>query len=79
MMKKVTLLFIGMAFAACSNQGAEVIASPDGNVQVSVDVNTEGKIYYSVDFNAKRSLARRPLGSILRRQRTFWTDLNWPQ
>jgi hypothetical protein len=61
-MKKVTLLFIGMAFAACSKQGAEVIASPDGNVQVSVDVNTEGKIYYSVDFNGKEVIESSYLG-----------------
>ena len=61
-MKKVTLLFIGMAFAACSKQGAEVIASPDGNVQVSVDVNTEGKIFYSVDFNGKEVIESSYLG-----------------
>jgi hypothetical protein len=61
-MKKVTLLFIGMAFAACSRQGVEVIASPDGNVQVSVDVNTEGKIYYSVDFNGKKVIESSYLG-----------------
>ena len=61
-MKKVTLLFIGMAFAACSRQGVEVIASPDGNVQVSVDVNTKGKIYYSVDFNGKKVIESSYLG-----------------
>ena len=47
MMKKVTLLFIGMAFAACSKQGVEVIASPDGNVQVSVGLTSNGAIQYA--------------------------------
>ncbi|MGB1281478.1 MAG: glycoside hydrolase family 97 protein [Schleiferiaceae bacterium] len=61
MMKKVTLLFIGMAFAACTGP-QEVISSPDGNVQVSVGLTSKGAIQYAVDFNGKEVIGASTLG-----------------
>ena len=61
MMKKVTLLFIGMAFAACTGP-QEVVSSPDGNVQVSVGLTSKGAIQYAVDFNGKEVIGASTLG-----------------
>ena len=61
MMKKVTLLFIGLAFAACTGP-QEVVSSPDGNLQVSVGLTSKGAIQYNVDFNGKEVIGSSTLG-----------------
>ena len=61
MMKKVTLIFIGLAFAACTGP-QEVVSSPDGKVQVIVGLTPKGSIQYAVDFNGKEVIGSSTLG-----------------
>lgn len=55
------MILAGLAFAACSPNG-EVVTSPNGEVQINVELNNTGQIYYSVDFQNKNVIESSRLG-----------------
>lgn len=60
-MKKGILALIALAFAACQPEGG-IVSSPDGAIQLEVDVTASGALEYAVRFDGEELVEKSKLG-----------------
>ena len=60
-MKKGILALIALAFAACQPEGG-IVSSPDGTIQLEVDVTASGALEYAVRFDGEELVEKSKLG-----------------
>ena len=60
-MKKGILALIALAFAACQPEGG-IVSSPDGAIQVQVDLGATGALEYAVRFDGEELVEKSKLG-----------------
>ena len=60
-MKKGILALIALAFAACQPEGG-IVSSPDGTIQLEVDVTATGALEYAVRFDGEELVEKSKLG-----------------
>jgi hypothetical protein len=60
-MKKGILALIALAFAACQPEG-HLVSSPDGAIQVQVDLGAKGALEYAVRLNGEELVEKSKLG-----------------
>ena len=60
-MKKGILALIALAYAACQPEGG-IVSSPDGAIQVQVDLGATGALEYAVRFDGEELVEKSKLG-----------------